>query len=150
MKYRITPRGILIQDQKVLFACYQVKERLVYALPGGKQEIGESIKACLIREFKEELNLVIKVGKLVLVKEFIHESNDVKGWEKGIHQVELIFEVSSKQVFDSSILGMQIDNNMLSATLLSEEQMKTVTYFPEKESSWFFKDKVQIPYILDN
>ena len=71
MKYRITPRGILIQNNKIIFASYQVKDKIVYALPGGKQEVGETLKDCLVREFKEELNLDIQVGKLALVKEFI-------------------------------------------------------------------------------
>jgi 8-oxo-dGTP diphosphatase len=74
MKYRITPRGILIQNNKIIFASYQVKDKIVYALPGGKQEVGETLKDCLVREFKEELNLDIQVGKLALVKEFIRYS----------------------------------------------------------------------------
>lgn len=150
MKYRITPRGILIQDKKVLFASYAVKDKIIYALPGGKQEAGESLKACLIREFKEELDLDIQVGKLVLIKEFIHQRNDVPGWEKGIHQVELIFEVSSATAFNQAKLGLQLDNNMLSAKLLSKEKMFQETYFPEQKPSWFFEEKNAIPYLLDD
>lgn len=150
MKYRITPRGLFIQDQKVLFATYQVKDKIIYALPGGKQEVGESLQACLAREFKEELNMNIQVGKLVLVKEFIHEHNDVPGWEKGIHQVELIFEVSSATAFNQAKLGLQLDNNMLGSELLNAKEMKKMTYYPEQDPSWFFQEKVAIPYLLDN
>lgn len=148
MKYRITPRGILIQNNKIIFASYQVKDKIVYALPGGKQEVGETLKDCLVREFKEELNLDIQVGKLVLVKEFIHEHSDVKGWEEGIHQVELIFEVSTNQLFNKNALGRMLDNNMLGATLLSAQEMKGLTYYPEQDPSWFFEERVAIPYLF--
>jgi ADP-ribose pyrophosphatase YjhB (NUDIX family) len=149
MKYRITPRGILIQDNKVLFASYQVKDKIIYALPGGKQETGESLHACLRREFKEELNLAIEVGALVLVKEFIHEQSDVRGWEAGIHQVELIFEVTCSQILDTDKLGSELDKNMLGADFLSPIEMSNRTYFPEQDPKWFFEEKVAIPYLLN-
>ena len=148
MKYRITPRGILIQDQKVLFATYQVKNKIIYALPGGKQETGESLHACLSREFKEELNLDVEVGALVLIKEFIHEQSDVIGWEAGIHQVELVFEVASKQKLDTNQLGMELDKNMLGAQFLSASEMLKETYYPEQDPQWFFEEKVAIPYMF--
>lgn len=148
MKYRVTPRGILIQNNKVLFAAYNVQGLTIYALPGGKQEIGESLPTCLIREFKEELNLDIEVGTLVLVKEFIHEQSKVLGWEAGIHQVELIFEVSTTQVFDENKLGLELDKNMLGARFLSASEMLNKTYYPAQEPAWFFGEKPAIPYLF--
>ncbi|MFO0477151.1 MAG: NUDIX domain-containing protein [Bacteroidota bacterium] len=53
--------GILIQDQKVLISDEYIKGNFITKFPGGGLEYGEGTKDCLIREFKEELNLDIEI-----------------------------------------------------------------------------------------
>ncbi len=56
--------GIIICDNKLLIARRNHQKSLsgMWEFPGGKQEIGETIEECLMREIKEELNINIIVG----------------------------------------------------------------------------------------
>lgn len=53
--------GILIQDSNVLVSDEYIKGNNITKFPGGGLEYGEGTKECLIREFKEELNLNIEI-----------------------------------------------------------------------------------------
>jgi len=53
--------GILIQDNQVLVSDEFIKGNNITKFPGGGLEYGEGTKECLMREFKEELNLNIEI-----------------------------------------------------------------------------------------
>ena len=72
MKYRVTPRGVLEKDNKILFIEYKDSNGLFYSLPGGNQKIGEDLKAGLKREFKEETGLDIESHEVLFVREFYY------------------------------------------------------------------------------
>jgi 8-oxo-dGTP diphosphatase len=55
-----------------------------WAPPGGGVEFGESLDACLMKEFLEETGLKIKVGKFKFGCEFIQDP---------LHSIELFFDV---------------------------------------------------------
>ena len=56
-----------------------------WAPPGGGVEFGESVDACLKKEYLEETGLEISAGKFLFACEFIHEP---------LHAIELFFSVS--------------------------------------------------------
>ena len=60
-KFNIRVYGILIQNKSVLVSDEYIKGNKITKFPGGGLEFGEGTKDCLIREFKEELNLDIDV-----------------------------------------------------------------------------------------
>jgi ADP-ribose pyrophosphatase YjhB (NUDIX family) len=53
--------GILIQGNQVLVSDEYIKGNNITKFPGGGLEYGEGTKECLMREFKEELNLNIEI-----------------------------------------------------------------------------------------
>lgn len=53
--------GILIKDNHVLISDEYIKGNNITKFPGGGLEYGEGTAECLIREFKEELNLHIEI-----------------------------------------------------------------------------------------
>jgi 8-oxo-dGTP diphosphatase len=60
MKYRVTARGILEEDGKILFVEYHdERKKLYYSLPGGKQDIGENLNQTVKNEFREEVGIDI-------------------------------------------------------------------------------------------
>jgi 8-oxo-dGTP diphosphatase len=104
MKYRVSAKGLLHNDGKVLFIEYGDSDGLYYALPGGGQDTGEGLKETVVREFKEETDLDVIVQDMVMVREFILEASEIEGWEKGIHQIEVIFRCA--QIHEDQIAGM--------------------------------------------
>lgn len=78
--------GLLIEDQKLLL----IKHRSIGELdklwlpPGGGIEFGETSQEALMREFKEETNLDVSVGRFL----FTYEFQDRKH-----HAIELFYQV---------------------------------------------------------
>lgn len=68
--FNIRVYGLLIVDQKILILKEPFAGELIYKFPGGGLEYGEGLKDCLIREFKEELNLDISVGEHIYTQDF--------------------------------------------------------------------------------
>ena len=60
--------GLIWKDEKVLIAKRPKGSHLegLWEFPGGKQEKGESLRDCLVREIREELGLKIKAHGLLL------------------------------------------------------------------------------------
>ena len=60
-RFNIRVYGLLINNGQLLVSDEYIKKNKITKFPGGGLEFGEGPKDCLIREFKEELNLSIKV-----------------------------------------------------------------------------------------
>jgi len=68
---RIRVSGIIIEDFKILLIAHKKNNKTYWLLPGGGVEFGESLKDALEREFKEELNIIIKAGDVLFVSDSI-------------------------------------------------------------------------------
>ncbi len=63
MKNRV--RLIIIKNNKIVLIKRTVEEQIYWVIPGGKVERNETFKESLIREGEEELDIKIKVIKLL-------------------------------------------------------------------------------------
>ena len=59
--FNVRVYGILIHENKLLVSDEHIKGMNITKLPGGGLEYGEGALECVVREFKEELNLEIEV-----------------------------------------------------------------------------------------
>ena len=68
--------GLIRKDGRFLIAKRQEGSHLAgyWEFPGGKQERGETLQACLEREIGEELGLKIRAGHVLLVIEHEYET----------------------------------------------------------------------------
>ena len=57
--FNVRVYAICIQNKKLLVIKEPFVGKMVTKLPGGGLELGEGPAECLVREFKEELNLTI-------------------------------------------------------------------------------------------
>lgn len=136
--YRVA--GVLIQNGKVLLQRPQNDSS--YAFPGGHVELGETNAETLVREFKEEINIDIRVGKLKWVGEIFFP------WgTKPCHQICLFYEV---ELTDFSIIPLE-------GAFWGVEQLEDETF--KLEFSWIdIKDVENIElypieakeYLVDN
>lgn len=72
-KIRIRANGILIKEDALLMVQLHspVSDELVWMPPGGGVGFGESMEACLQREFIEETGLEVSVDRLAFVNELV-------------------------------------------------------------------------------
>jgi 8-oxo-dGTP diphosphatase len=68
--FNVRVYGILIENGSVLVSDEYIKRNKITKFPGGGLEFGEGIKDCLIREFKEELDLTIDVTEHFYTTDF--------------------------------------------------------------------------------
>jgi len=70
-KIEIRASGILVEDGKVLLAAHHKAGTDYWVLPGGHVRFGESAPEAVIRELREEANIEVEVGSLVLAFDYI-------------------------------------------------------------------------------
>jgi 8-oxo-dGTP diphosphatase len=85
---RVRACGICIADDQILLVNHAMygENGFFWSPPGGGVMFGETARKTVIREFKEEANIDVKVGKLLFVNEHIAGP---------LHAVELFFEINS-------------------------------------------------------
>ena len=59
--FNVRVYGILVQEGKLLVSDEFIKGKEITKLPGGGLEFGEGLADCVVREFKEELDLKVEV-----------------------------------------------------------------------------------------
>ncbi len=73
---RIRVAGILLKDDKLLMVSHKKNGDIYWLLPGGGVDYGESLTESLRREFKEELNIDVKIGDILLIADSIEPKGD--------------------------------------------------------------------------
>lgn len=82
---RTRVNGILIENDKILMVKHQMGNgRILWSVPGGGMNFGSNAKDNLIREYLEETNLEIEVGRYLFVHEYL---------KPPLHAMEHFFEV---------------------------------------------------------
>lgn len=66
--------GLLIHNHRLMILEEPFMGEIVKKFPGGGLEFGEGTRDCLKREFKEELNLDIRVGEHFYTQDFFLQS----------------------------------------------------------------------------
>jgi ADP-ribose pyrophosphatase YjhB (NUDIX family) len=85
-EFLIRACGILVHEQSVLAQeAGDDRGGKVYALPGGHLEFGESLAACMSREFYEESGLNVEAEKLVYVHENFYAVKGITTHEIGFY-----------------------------------------------------------------
>lgn len=74
-RFNVRVYGILINDQKqVLVSDELIRGNCYTKFPGGGLEYGEGTRDCLHREFLEEMNLKVEVGKHLYTTDYFQVS----------------------------------------------------------------------------
>ena len=71
--FNVRVYGILVHENHVLVSDEHIKGMNITKLPGGGLEYGEGTIDCVVREFKEELNLEIEVESHFYTTDFFCE-----------------------------------------------------------------------------
>lgn len=130
MLHRISARGYLEKDNKVLFIEYKDEYGIFYALPGGRQEVSEFLSETLVREFKEEVCLDVEPLEVIMVREFTKETAEFEEWRNGIHQVEVIFRCRMVDDVQIACDGNVPDPGSRGLKWINKEDFKKYRIYP--------------------
>ncbi|EAZ79878.1 NUDIX domain-containing protein [Algoriphagus machipongonensis] len=84
---RVRVNGILIQDEKLLMVKHLMGNgKILWSVPGGGMNFGQSASENLQREFLEETGLNVKITKYLFVHEYL---------DPPLHAMEHFFSVKS-------------------------------------------------------
>lgn len=74
-KFNVRVYGILINNGAILVSDEYIKKNKITKLPGGGLEFGEGTRDCLVREFKEELDLDVEIADHFYTTDFFVTSS---------------------------------------------------------------------------
>ncbi len=73
--FNVRVYGILINEkQQVLTGDLLIRGNYYTKFPGGGLEFGEGTRECLVREFREEMDLAVEVGDHIYTTDFFQQS----------------------------------------------------------------------------
>lgn len=119
--------GVLVKNNRVLVQ--RDRNGNEYALPGGHIKIGETSEEGLVREYKEETGVDIKVKRLLWSEECFWKWNG-----KLAHSIAfyyLIEECDGCQIPDNGEFLPHKDNGDVVIGWMEREALKSVTIYPE-------------------
>ncbi|MDG1277162.1 MAG: NUDIX hydrolase [Algoriphagus sp.] len=112
---RMRVNGILIEDNKILMIKHKMGNgRILWSVPGGGMNFGQSARENLIREFSEETGLSIEIDEYLFVHEYL---------KVPLHGMEHFFSVKAK----SGDLKLGTDPELLPDQQIIEE-MRWMTF----------------------
>lgn len=136
--FNVRVYALLEHNGKVLVMHEPFQGKLIYKFPGGGLEFGEGTKDCLVREFKEELNLDVEITSHFYTQDFF-----VLNAFDPTEQVLLIYykvTITDKTLANLKILDADIEEllwiepKQLKATKFTLEADKVVVDLYKKEN----------------
>lgn len=136
--FNVRVYALLEHNGKVLVMHEPFQGKLIYKFPGGGLEFGEGTKDCLVREFKEELNLDVEITSHFYTQDFF-----VLNAFDPTEQVLLIYykaTITDKALANLKILDADIEElvwiepKQLKATKFTLEADKVVVDLYKKEN----------------
>jgi 8-oxo-dGTP diphosphatase len=94
--FNVRVYGILVHEGKVLVSDEYIKGRHITKFPGGGLEFGEGTIECIIREFKEELDLKIEVVSHFYTTDFFVSS----AFNTNSQVISIYYRVRSAEKFN--------------------------------------------------
>ncbi len=96
MAIRCASKAIIINDGAILLnKCKNEEGHIYYDLPGGGQNVYESLEEALVREVKEETGYDVRVEKFIALAEEIYTSDELRErFPEYTHRVFHIFKAS--------------------------------------------------------
>lgn len=138
---RISARAIIIEGDKIGLMYRKKATHAFYCLPGGKQEVGETLEQTVVREIKEEFGIDIEVIKKVyeFISESAHQHFFLCRWVDGI------FGTGEGEEFT-----VPSEKGYYEPRLVNVEHLKELHILPKKIARALRKDYEKYGGELDN
>lgn len=130
MNVRVSNKAVIIRDGKLLVTENKDDEGLFYCLPGGGQEHGETVHEALKRECLEETGLVVEVGDLLYLRDYIGRNHTMSDVHPDVHQVEPMFLCDIIND-DNAGKGISPDSRQTGVVWLEINKLDAYRIYPE-------------------
>jgi len=104
-RFNVRVYGILEQDGKLLVSDEYIKGKYITKLPGGGLEFGEGTQDCLIREFREELDLAVSIQSHFYTTDFFVSS----AFNPHSQIISIYYKVKAEAPLNFPVSGKRFD-----------------------------------------
>lgn len=122
MKMRNSVKAILIHEDKLLVTTYKDEDGIYHLLPGGGQEIGETLDKTLKRECLEETGIEVKAGDLLFIRECFMDPE--------VHRVEFMYSCTPISFTNIRSNDLNMDSKQIGASWLPINGLLHAPLFP--------------------
>jgi 8-oxo-dGTP diphosphatase len=121
-------RAVIVRDEAVLVQKKWAEGRGAwYTLPGGGQDVGETLERALQRECEEEIGASVGVGPLLSVADFFKQRDTI--YPSVRHLIEFYFACSLAQDYQP-VSGHHPDKHQVDVLWLPLAELSRVEFFP--------------------
>ena len=128
--FRYSIKAIIIKENKLLVESCDYGRGRFCKLPGGGHQWGETMTEALIRECKEELNLIVKPKRLVFARDYIAKNHNQYIDEQCFHQAELMFECDVEDL-STLMIGSEPDGENQQIKWISLDELANSDFYPK-------------------
>jgi ADP-ribose pyrophosphatase YjhB (NUDIX family) len=132
---RTAAKAIIVRDGRLLLNRCRDATGEWFALPGGGQEVGESLPETLVRECREEIDAEVEVLGLLFVRDYIVAHHDFSYLDEAEHQVEFLFECRVPADYRPRS-GSGPDRHQEGVAWLGHEELQRVRVYPSGLRDW--------------
>jgi len=123
-------KAIIIDNDKVLLSKKKYEDgSIIYTLPGGTQESGETLEQAVIREVYEEVAAKVSVIKLLNIYE--HQRNSKKHHGDISHKIEFAFLCHLNDVYQPK-MGDTPDPHQVAVEWKNVNSLSQLTLSPKR------------------
>ena len=132
---RTQARALLVHAQQIALVRVQRNGLERWVLPGGGQDDGETLGQTVQRECLEELGLIVRVGPLCLVREFVPQNHDPAHAPFTAHCIDFVFRCT---VVGSPVIGAASlpDAEAIESRWVDVEHAQQLRLYPECLVHW--------------
>ncbi len=127
---RNSAKAIIIQNGKLLTIKYIDAEGEWFTLPGGGQEVGETLTQALKRECLEEFGVEVEAGQLRYIREYIGKNHEFADHDLDAHQIEHMFICSIAEDLPD-MEGINPDPGQIGIAWLPIEGLTSCRLYPK-------------------
>jgi 8-oxo-dGTP diphosphatase len=141
---RTAVRAVVISGGRILAVKMRDRDGPFYILPGGGQKAGETMYDTLRRECMEELDISIRIGEFLFVREYIGRNHDFSYRHSNFHQVEVVFRCTLDDP-DSVRTGDGRDARQIGFEWLDLATLRGQRFFPKVLADYVTDDDIAVP-----
>ena len=120
---------MIIRDHRLLVIVKRDAKGEYFLLPGGGQDMFETLHETLARECLEEIATPVEPGELLFVRDYIARNHEFAAEEPDVHQVDLMFSCRIPSDYEPCV-GRTPDDAQIDVRWLPLDELRAARIYP--------------------